>query len=356
MIAADTLHDPVLALDVLLDAARLSEALGREVEITRVRWKPATSLVLGVRTGEDHGWVAAYADPGKLLKLYARAASIGAQVTRLRAVDAACAGPLAADRALAKPLGRARRVLGDGATVLRYNPHRRVVLRTGGDVVKVATTDAGRADLTQRLAAGGAAVLPAELVRPGIQRTRWWGAGDLAASPSRAAAAAAGRALAALHDAPADDAPDASPAEGDLATAVAAIGRLDADAGARAAALAERVRALPTGERSALVHGDFTADQVLRRGDEVRLIDFDRAGRGEPERDLGAFTAGELLAGRALTDALRSGYDAPVNERAVDRWTATAALQRAVEPFRTGRADWRDGLHAAIDVGTGAAR
>ena len=124
----------------------------------------------------------------------------------------------------------------------------------------------------------------------------------------------------------------------------------DAAAGARAARLASRLRQFPAGERRTLAHGDFTADQVLCRGTEVRLIDFDRAGLGEPERDLGAFAAGELLAGRSLHVSLRAGYDRRVDERAVARWTAAAALQRAVEPFRCARPDWRDALHAAIDV------
>lgn len=353
MSATTMLRDPALALDVLLDATRLSEVLGRDVRITRVRYKPATSIVLGVTSRGEHGWVAAYVDVAKIAKLHDRAAATGARLTQ---VPGGVAGPLTADRVLAKTLRRARRVLGDDATVLRYNPHRRVVLRAGDDVVKVAATDAGRPALMQRLAAAGLAVLPAHQVHAGVQRTPWWGSGDLAVSPSPPAAAAAGRALAAVHAATAGDAPSASSAEGDLATAVAAIRLLDADAGTRATAVAGRIRALPSGDRRALVHGDFTADQVLRDRDDVRLIDFDRAGWGEPERDLGSFAAGELLAGRTLTDALRSGYEVPVDERAVARWTATAALQRAVEPFRSGRPDWLEGLHAAVDVAEEAVR
>jgi hypothetical protein len=352
MIATATLSDPVLALGVLLDPALLSEALGREVEITRVRWKPATSLVLAIRSDARHGWVAAYADAAKLDKTRERAARVAASVQDVPSAGHALAGPLDSDRVLALTLHRARRVLGDGAgEVLRYNPHRRVVIRSGDDVVKVAQPDAGRTRLTQRLAAGGLAVLPSHELMGGVHRTAWWGRGDLAGSPSGAAAAAAGRALAAIHATRPDTGARELPSgDAELATAARAIRRLDAAAGVRATRLASRLRQFPAGERRTLVHGDFTADQVLCRGAEVRLIDFDRAGLGEPERDLGAFAAGELLAGRSLHVSLRAGYDRPVDERAVARWTAAAALQRAVEPFRCARPDWCDALHAAIDV------
>lgn len=358
MIATAALSDPVLALEVLLDPARLSEALGRQAEITRVRWKPATSLVLAIRSEAGHGWVAAYTDAAKLDKTRERAARVAASVEDVPGAGHTLTGALDSDRLLALTLHRARGVLSDGAgTVLRYNPHRRVVIRSGDDVWKLAPRDAGRTRLTQRLAAGGLAVLPSHELMGGVQRTAWWGRGDLAGSPSEAAAAAAGRALAAIHATrPGTGTGELPSGDAELATAARAIRRLDASAGARATGLASRLHGFPTGARRTLVHGDFTADQVLCRGAEVRLIDFDRAGLGEPERDLGAFAAGELLAGRDLTGALRAGYDVAVDERAVARWTATAALQRAVEPFRTGRSDWLDRLHAAIDIAEGALR
>ncbi|TSE14487.1 phosphotransferase [Arthrobacter sp. KBS0703] len=56
-----------------------------------------------------------------------------------------------------------------------------------------------------------------------------------------------------------------------------------------------RARLLKDGAASeyVLVHGDFSADQVLVGGSEVRLIDFDRARIGAAEADLGSFAAAE---------------------------------------------------------------
>ncbi len=347
-------RDTALPLDVVLDAGRLSDALGRRVEITRVRYKPGTSVVVAVRDAANgdgvgsHGWVAAYADAAKLAKTRMRAERVGASVTTVPGAPGSLAGPLVADRALAERLRRSA----PAGHVLRYNPHRRLVVRTDNDVVKIAATDARGGAIARLLADAGLAVLPGAAVADGVERTPWWGRGDLATSPSPEAAVTTGRELARLHAVPVDaaDVRQASDGDADLATAAAAIGVLDRAAGARAERLASRVRAMPAGERRAVVHGDFTADQVLVDHADVRFIDFDRAGHGDPERDLGYFAAAELLAGRGSTGPLRSGYDLPVDESAVTRWTATAALQRAVEPFRHGRADWAERLHLAIDI------
>lgn len=353
MIADLAARDRRLPVTELLDAARLSDALGVPTAIERVRYKPGTSLVLGVRQGDAHGWVAAYADPTKLAKTRHRARRSGAVVVDVGGLPQTAAGTIAADRVLGPILRRGRRALGEawGDTVLRYNPHRRLVVRIGDLAVKVAATDA--TPLTAHLAEAGLPVLPSRPVATGMQATPWWGDGDLADHPDADAAAAAGRALAAIHHAPWQVAGELAPSttgDAELTGAVQAIAVLDPGLGARAERLAGGIHRLPVGVRSGAVHGDFTADQVLVGDGDVRLIDFDRAGLGEPERDLGAFAAGELLAGRgtALTDALRDAYDGEVDELAVARWTATAALQRAVEPFRTGDPAWPTAMRHAV--------
>ena len=45
-----------------------------------------------------------------------------------------------------------------------------------------------------------------------------------------------------------------------------------------------------------LVHGDFSADQVLVNGAAVRIIDFDRVRTADPAMDLGSFAAVEEIA------------------------------------------------------------
>ncbi|MDJ1114263.1 phosphotransferase [Microbacterium dauci] len=355
MIADLAARDPQLPVADLLDADRMTDLLGAPTVIERVRYKPGTSLVLGVRQGDAHGWVAAYADPEKLAKTRHRARRSGAVVVDVGGLAQTAAGTISADRVLGPVLRRGRRALGGawGDTVLRYNPHRRLVVRVGDRAMKVSAADA--APLTARLAEAGLLVLPSQPVATGVQATPWWGDGDLADHPDADAATAAGRALAALHRAPWHVAGELAPSttgDADLTGAVDAIAVLDPDLGARAERVAGGIHRLPVGVRSGAVHGDFTADQVLVGEGDVRLIDFDRAGLGEPERDLGAFAAGELLAGRGaeLTDALRSGYEGELDEAALARWTATAALQRAVEPFRTGDPSWPTAMRRAIDL------
>jgi len=123
------------------------------------------------------------------------------------------------------------------------------------------------------------------------------------------------------------------------------------DLTARLARLGAALGAVGRGasSRSVVVHGDFSADQVLV-GDGVRLIDFDRVRADEPERDLGGLLAaepdGSSLAG-ALLDAYRAAGGA-VDEEALRRRTVESVLLRAVEPFRTAQPDWRERVEAAV--------
>lgn len=143
-----------------------------------------------------------------------------------------------------------------------------------------------------------------------------------------------------------------------------AVAALDDDLGSRAAELCDAVRALVL-ERSwrpQAVHGDFTADQVLVCGERVTILDFDRAGYGDPAMDLGAFAAGHIsraIAGEltmaqafdiaerfAAAYAARTGTSDPAGVRAC---TAGALLMLAPEPFRHRADAWPTATAAILE-------
>ena len=99
------------------------------------------------------------------------------------------------------------------------------------------------------------------------------------------------------------------------------------------------------------VHGDFSADQVLVSGTEIRLIDFDRARAGTPESDLGSFAAVEEISqwrGTAVTtlhtgnicSTATSRRAAGSRPRQWTRWTAFRLFTNSVDPFRDRRPEW----------------
>lgn len=347
-------RDPALpALAPLLDPTRLAEALGHPALVTRRRWKRGADVVVAFDAPDGPSWIAAYADTAKLEKTRERAARVGV-VLREHPELGAVSGPVRADRELSPTLRRlARRepALLDGARVLRHNPHRRLVLTDGSRVVKiVARGAAARVEEVARgqaaLAAQGVPVLVPTVIGDGASATAWWGDGDLAERSSKDAAAAAGVALArlhAVHGVPVPDGPD-----DETAVAVRALADLVPALAARLERLAAALGGA-VGRRRCVVHGDFSADQVLV-GDGVRLIDFDRVRLDEPERDLGGLLAAEPLGsalGPALIDAYRRAGGG-VDPEALRRRTASSLLLRAVEPFRTARPDWRESVEAAV--------
>ncbi|GAB2616932.1 aminoglycoside phosphotransferase family protein [Kocuria himachalensis] len=410
------------ALATVLDPGRLTELFGHELggplRTSHLRYKPGVSVVARVdvgTTGSVH-WVAAYAPAGngrdKLEKVldraareeHGRAAPVLVADLPGRTGHRLAVGTVGTDPALrgalavlgpeqAAGLGRP----GDPARLLRYNPRRRAVL-TGpdddgpGPVTKL-TAGPAPADplLLTRLAAAGLRVLapvpvPGLPVSPHVLQYPWFGDGDLAAhaaapdgpghgGPVLAAAAAAGAALAELHvrgpsllgsarvGAPLDVDRKLQSLAADLAALDPRSAARCADAGrAVAEALAGRA-----GAAARLLHGDFSADQVLVRrtrrpgAPELRLADLDRVRTGAAADDLGGFLAVELLAaeplgtgaGQALagpdelplTGALLRGYGSgaalpPWSE--ILAWAAFHVLARSMEPFRSTAADWRE--------------
>ncbi|MCA9840231.1 MAG: aminoglycoside phosphotransferase family protein [Trueperaceae bacterium] len=100
-----------------------------------------------------------------------------------------------------------------------------------------------------------------------------------------------------------------------------------------------------------LVHGDFYDKQVLVNEDEISLIDFDDAYRGDPAHDIGLFTAHlerNLLIGRLSErqckmslPAFLEGYKSlrPLPER-IDLYTAAELIGLAPHFFRNREPDW----------------
>ncbi len=148
------------------------------------------------------------------------------------------------------------------------------------------------------------------------------------------------------------------------AGACEAVAALDEDLGRRAVEQYEAVHGLVTARawRSQAVHGDFTADQVIVLGDRVTIVDFDRAGYGDPAMDLGAFAAGLIslaLTGRMemsraiqLGDGLASAYGRASgfsDAQGLRACTAGALLMTAPEPFRYRLEGWPEATASLLD-------
>jgi Ser/Thr protein kinase RdoA (MazF antagonist) len=100
-------------------------------------------------------------------------------------------------------------------------------------------------------------------------------------------------------------------------------------------------------------HGDFHAGQLLVRGDEVAIVDFDRMCSAPAALDLASYAA-RVVSGRAddaeralaTLDALVDGFDRrPVGLR----WHLSAAiLRRSTAPFVTQEAEWAEAVTARV--------
>ena len=376
-------RDPcVKALRLIFhDDEELSTSLGRPAHVTRIRYKPASSVVITFVTSKDtetgdrwsaHGWLAGYSDDAKVGKTLMTAQRVGVAAERIERVHATVHGSVTADRRLSGTLFRLNRAFPEltrSSTLLRHNPHRRVLLRASGPqadlVVKVwprvrragAEGRLGQVELLDHLIAAG---IPAMGFRhPKSLRDvvigEWWGAGDLATVQSPDAAYRAGTALAAVHAScvhpgrfalASRDAKLSSCSES--ARAAVAIAVVLPEFAHRARLLVQAIDERREGSirprHPVLTHGDFSPAQVLVGRDEIRLIDFDRAGWSVPERDLGSFAAASILLRRPdLAVALFDGYtDAggELHPEELHPWLAHSLLSRAIDPFRYRAPDW----------------
>lgn len=398
-------RDPEVAgLSLLLDANAMAEWLGELIGVTcrvipgRLRYKAGTSCVTSFVLQTD-------GDEPQSLQCIAQAYSVAGVAKAHKSIDQApletvlafdrglrvVVTTLAADRALpglrslTDPDARARlleRLLPDrpelaGASLrtLRYNPERRWVAvldpAAGEPVVLRAyrRPDAKEHWETYARIGRDAAHTPdllAKSRRHAVAAVAWAPGAELSYDVSDVDGfAAAGRALAGLHDHPPVRLREAS-AQSQAGAARAAahhVGVLVPELAAQASALAEQIATELAGrsQGSTVLHGDFSADQVIRAADGgITLIDLDAACRGEAAHDLGSARAAALIHATACGDAgaadapltaLLDGYGA--HRRLPDSpslalHTAAHLLRRAPEPFRRRRPDWDRQVYAIV--------
>ncbi|WP_026531712.1 aminoglycoside phosphotransferase family protein [Arthrobacter sp. H41] len=384
--------DPALpALGVLFDPPRLSALLGRPVRADRLRHKPGVSVVARLR--EDDGgirWLTAYA-PGKGVKVektLRRAAVTGVVLEAIPLPEAPgqsmVSGPIELDPRLYKTLRPLRNSgILEECSVLNYNPHRRVVFAVGQDhtrtVCKTGSAHRADAELLERLVAGGVPVLtqanPAGLPELGqLRYFPWFGSGDLSKQPADrpgtartdAPAFAAGQALALLHaQPPVSSTPGLHAPAAALAHHVARNSSLLPPLAGRLEILSAALEPLLRRPGHAgLIHGDFSADQVLVDGSDIRLTDLDRCTYGAAASDLGCFAAVELLQkpvstqvqdvlALPLTRLMLAGYRAgprDVEREEVLPWVVFHLLSRLGDPFRSCSPNWSEDIEARLDL------
>lgn len=239
--------------------------------------------------------------------------------------------------------------------ILRYKPGRRIVLRADGPEGPRALVKlhARVADYTRALAGavqaeglGGPAIVGRSR-RHLVIATKWTQGDVLSPTSDSGDFALAGAALARHHEAAATDRLRPwRPAGPDQA--VDAIGELVPDLARQARKVADQLPALAPAEPVAL-HGDFSADQVVRGPTGATLLDWDRTAFGPAARDLGSALARldlDAIRGAQTEDAsaaLLDGYAAvrPLPECAdITAHRAHALLALAVDGFRDRRPQW----------------
>ena len=362
------------AVEAVLDQDRLSELIGRPVRAARLRIKPDVSLTVGLEdaaTGRPAGWARLMWPSGRAkADRAARRARVRGLRTVRRELDGGLvlhAGRLASDPALMEHVGRAA-ASGlvedpDGRRVLRHNPLRRLVVRTGAGVVRITSAPQ---DDELRLRDFIGDRVPGPPVH--VSALRFVGDTDLeraarpgasAAGALAAASAAAGAALAALHASTRRLPPDLAArlpgrrADGRRAGAVHAsvLRALDPALAARVLALDERLPADPPAPR-VLAHGDFTPDQVLVRLDDgaVWLTDFERSRLAPAATDLGSYLAVvDGAAARALLDGYADAGGRVPDGPGLAAGTARARLARLAEPLRHADPLWRERIGRELE-------
>lgn len=384
-------RDPALAaMATVLDQAALTAfvaerwaATGRgpppeQVLVRYLRYKPGTALVAGLELRGPAGTAMAAAR--------ATAASAAPKLAKtLRAVERSggwgmvdAGAGLAVHAAVAdRHLPGLRRVLGGDAPAvhgLRYKPERRWVGRRGPSeavetptLVKVHRPAAATGAILahRRLAAAGLPVprLRKSDARRGIVVADWVEGDPMDTHPPTSEQLGqVGELLGGLHALPLPAGlPAPAPTAGLLAAAGAVASVRPATAG-HAAALARSLLAqTATSHRRTVVHGDFSADQVvLGPGGAVVLLDLDRLTLGDPIDDLAGWVAAEITGGRCparsrpadVAATMLAGYRGPApvpTGRPLDLAVAAALLRRAVEPFRLRRPGWPDEVDLTVE-------
>lgn len=396
----------VPGLRIVLDPSALSERLARAlpdttfaaVQAEYVRYKPATSCTVGYRLVVDGHDVDAYAKAlgghdrhahAKVDKTLAKAeAAPPADLGAVDVGDGVVVTFFPNDPQLpgVQRLGDAARrqrllaaVLPDHQALweaplqrLRYKPERRYVARVGtadgpAAVIKCLTAEAFGPARRSARAAGDSphvATLLGTSSRRAVLAFPW-----LAGQPLDALLAGAedgldgvplhevGQALADFHRRRPSRLPMRSPTR-EAQTLQASARMLSAllpAVGEDAAGLADELAAaVLAGEpMAAMVHGDFSSDQVLVGSATVHVLDLDEVATGDPAADLGRFAAAldvdvlqdrlPAARARAALDGVCDGYRAGGGILQADRLRlhrAMALLRVTPEPFRQRQPCW----------------
>jgi hypothetical protein len=284
--------------------------------------------------------------------------------------DLVLVAPLTADPRLTSALRVMSRPFlvvehGESSEVLRYRPHRRLVVRVDGAAGPLAVVRGYPAPAAPTMLAACRALTEAGVpvarlhgLRRGGRLAVFEHLPGVAASDGTdpALLASAGALLARVHAV----APQPGLAVFDCVRvshgSVRAVHALVPDCAALARAVVrcslDRLAAAQDGG-AVTAHGDFSADQLLVQGSGVCLLDLDRAAADGPSGDPASWFAAEAVAGRweagadprealaPLLDALvRHGpsQQATRTRRHLDQTlrarTALALLARVAEPFR----------------------
>ena len=391
--------DPrVPGLSVVLDPDEVLALATRAVDVaivdarpTYVRYKRATSCVVGYELTTSDGpmlvYAKAYATAGvaKIEKATAKQVhderwGAGVMTDERHGVMLAPASndrDLPALRALTDSARRSevmRRLLPHHPDLwqhepqaIRHKPERRWVGVAERDGTPVALIKAYRhADWRRSRAAHRH--LPTPGVRPlGWSRRRAalataWMPGTafstlLVADPS-AGIDGVGTALAALHATnPTGEmtGDGGGRAASNLGPPARAVGDILPDLGDRTRRLASIIEPLLTDgrPRRCIIHGDFSADQIIVSDTDVQLIDFDQVHFGDPAADLASFAAGLIHASiesrvdrdraAALFERMVGEYrrcGGPAVRERLAAHLAGALLRIAVNPFRERNRDW----------------
>ncbi|MBC9824109.1 hypothetical protein [Terrabacter sp. MAHUQ-38] len=388
------LLDPEAATALVREAAHPSLARELRVTVDYLRYKPSTSLVAGLRLDCFDGVRWAYAvagsrgHAGKLTKhVTSDVRGLDGFAPRVTG-DLVLVAPVRADPRLKTALRVMSRPFlvvdhGEASEVLRYRPHRRLVVRVDGAagplaVVRGYPGPAARTMLAACRSLSGAGLpVPRRLaLRRGGRLVVFEHLPGVAASDGTdpALLAAAGALLARVQAV----APHRRLTELDCARlaqgSLGAVQALVPDGLALAEAVVrcslDRLAAAQDGA-PVTAHGDFSADQLLVHGDRVSLLDLDRAAADGPAGDPASWFAAEAVAGRwdagadprdvlaPLLDSLLGsgkGQQAARTRRNVDETlgarTALALLARVAEPFRVrapGTA-WAGRCHGLVEA------
>lgn len=361
----------------LLDSTELSALLGQPVQISRVRIKPGHSVVAAFATDDaEPGWAMLTVHTDKLYKAQLRAAATDGPArfsVHSEHQPHLFSGSLWVDPVLGKELTEARQALNGRAAelpwkVLRYNPRRRVVAALpsagpghGEKILRVSAEGTGHALATARRWRDlGLPLVRSTPVggRGTATSAPLWGWDDLSRAPYAPAAVTAGATLARLHQHTAGSRQDLLPVH--LSSSASAVATIAPWLAGAAWSLAEEARAaldaLPPTPHTEL-HGDLSPDQVVvaaPQSHKIRLIDFDRAGVGDPMRDVGSWAAScRRLGLESLISSFLEGYSehgAP-DQRRIAVWEACAQLSSATDPFRHRESRWSERMQTALTLG-----